>query len=144
MKLAAGIAAAGLAAAPPPGALSDEQRRAQIEAPSRMCGLVAGKAADELARLRAAPDTGEIVELEDVINIGQNGFERWWTFTKPNHRAYPAFVCSWPRERDGQFDMGMDGRCGLDSDRCLEFFRDMKLRNAALVQEIRALRNERK
>jgi hypothetical protein len=119
---------------------SPNQRRAAIDAPMRICGLQVGKAEDELARLRQAEDVDDIRELDDVININQNDFERWWTFTKPNHPAYPALVCSWPRERDGLFDMGMDGKCGLDGDACMAFFGAMKRRNAELTLEMRALR----
>jgi sugar phosphate isomerase/epimerase len=102
--------------------------------------MMAGKAADELARLRAAEDVDEIVELAALINIRQKGFERWWTFTRPGHPAYPAYVCSWPRERDGLFEMGMDGKCGMDGDACMAFFYEMKVRNAELTREMRALR----
>ena len=118
------------------------QREAEIAKPGKLCGVMVGSAQDQFELLKSQAGPGEIFDAGDVINIQQNNFERMWTFTKPGHPAYPAVVCSWPRQRDGKFDMGMDGRCGIDPDACIAFFTDRKRRNAELIIRLREARGE--
>ena len=83
-----------------------------------ICGVSASSVADLRGKISGASGTATQPVGNGYVVYIQEPLRRYWTFTTPANRAYPAAVCRSIVTRDGVSNVSLEVMCDADRDPC--------------------------